>query len=200
MLSCNVVLILCFKVFVPPHILYRCSVFVFFLTKIRKTRYGSYKKRRPCFFVKYFNCGDYGWFACGFCVEGSNKRSDRGHSSNDLEFFTGRAFRASFSNFRKLIYAFHFFLATIGEEASQVDYPRALHQLNPHVEPLLLRIERSQLRLFRHVCRMCQKRVARQILLAIPSGGRSNSGAPVTNSYYGMEWNMEWKEKVGMEY
>jgi len=23
-----------------------------------------------------------------FCVEGSNKRSDRGHSSNDLEFFT----------------------------------------------------------------------------------------------------------------
>jgi len=44
-----------------------------------------------------------------FCVEGRNKRSDRGHDSNDLEFFTDRAFRASFSNFRKLIKAFHFF-------------------------------------------------------------------------------------------
>ena len=44
-----------------------------------------------------------------FCVEGSNKRSDHGHSSNDLEFFTDRIFRASFSNFRKLINAFHFF-------------------------------------------------------------------------------------------
>jgi len=27
--SCNVVLTLCFKVFMPPHILYRRSVFVF---------------------------------------------------------------------------------------------------------------------------------------------------------------------------
>jgi len=55
-------------------------------------------------FVKYFNCGDFGWFACSskspvlasyigfqqiratesFCVKDSNKRSDRGHSSNDL--------------------------------------------------------------------------------------------------------------------
>ena len=56
-----------------------------------------------------------------FCVEGSNKRSDRGHSSNDLEFFTDRTFRASFSDFRKSINAFHFFLATMGEGASQVD-------------------------------------------------------------------------------
>jgi len=56
-----------------------------------------------------------------FCVEGSNKHSDRGHSSNDLEFFTDRTFRASFSTFRKVIDAFHFFLATIGEGASQVD-------------------------------------------------------------------------------
>jgi len=54
-------------------------------------------------------------------MEGSNKRSDRGHSSNDLEFFTDRTFRASFSEFRKLIDAFHFFLATMGEGASQVD-------------------------------------------------------------------------------
>jgi len=44
-----------------------------------------------------------------FCVEGSNKRSDGGHSSNDLEFFTDRTFRESFSYFRKLINAFHFF-------------------------------------------------------------------------------------------
>jgi len=29
-----------------------------------------------------------------FCVEGSNKRSDRGHSSNDWELFNDRAFRA----------------------------------------------------------------------------------------------------------
>jgi len=57
-------------------------------------------------FVKFFNCGDFSWFGLplavnnpvpasqvrfqqfrvieGFCVEGSNKRSDRGHSSNDL--------------------------------------------------------------------------------------------------------------------
>ena len=44
-----------------------------------------------------------------FVVEGSNKRSDRGHSSNDLEFFNNRTFKAFFSDFRKLIYAFHFF-------------------------------------------------------------------------------------------
>jgi len=55
-----------------------------------------------------------------FCVEGSNKRSDRGRSSNDLEFFTDRTFRASFSDFRKLINACHFFL-TMSEGASQVD-------------------------------------------------------------------------------
>ena len=55
-----------------------------------------------------------------FCVEGSNKRSDHGLSSNDLEFFIDRTFRASFSDFRKLINAFHFFLATMGEGLSQV--------------------------------------------------------------------------------
>jgi len=38
-----------------------------------------------------------------FCVEGSNKRSDRGHSSNDLEFFTNRTFKGSFSDFGKWI-------------------------------------------------------------------------------------------------
>ena len=41
------VLALCFKVFMPPHILYRCSVFVF-LTQIRKNRFDSYKIRRSC--------------------------------------------------------------------------------------------------------------------------------------------------------
>jgi len=56
-----------------------------------------------------------------FCVEGNNKRSDRGHSSNDLEFFTDRTFRASFSAFRKLIDAFYFFLATMRQGGSQVD-------------------------------------------------------------------------------
>jgi len=56
-----------------------------------------------------------------FCVEGSNKCSDGGPSSNDLEFFTDRTFRASFSDFRKFLNAFHFFLATMGEGASQVD-------------------------------------------------------------------------------
>jgi len=49
-----------------------------------------------------------------FCVEGSNKRSDRGRSSHDLEFFTDHAFRASFSNFRKLIDTFHFFPCNSG--------------------------------------------------------------------------------------
>ena len=49
-----------------------------------------------------------------FCVKGTNKRSDRGHSSNDLEFFTDRTFKASFSDFRKLINAFHFFLRNNG--------------------------------------------------------------------------------------
>jgi len=43
-----------------------------------------------------------------FCVEGSNKHSDRGHSSNDLELFADRTFRESFSDFHELINAFHF--------------------------------------------------------------------------------------------
>ena len=43
------VLTLCLKVFMPPHILYRCSVFVcFFLNTDKKNRCDSYKKRRPC--------------------------------------------------------------------------------------------------------------------------------------------------------
>ena len=43
------VLTLCSKVFMPLHILYRCSVIVlFFSTQIRKHRCDSYIKRRPC--------------------------------------------------------------------------------------------------------------------------------------------------------
>jgi len=111
----------------PPHILYRCSVF--FLTQIRKNRCDSYQKRTTCVLsnisiaaisvglpveinnpVPASQVGFQQFRATErFCVEGSNKRSDRGHSSNDLEFFTDRTFRASFSDFRKLINAIHFF-------------------------------------------------------------------------------------------
>ena len=42
------VLTLCFKVFMPPRILYRCSVFVFFAIQIRRHRCDSYEQRRPC--------------------------------------------------------------------------------------------------------------------------------------------------------
>jgi len=123
-----------------PHILYRCSVCVF-LTQIRKNRCDSYKKRRPYVLsnilimviavglpvvvnnpVPASQVGFQQLRAIErFCVEGSNKRSDCGHSSNDLEFFTDCTFRASFSDFHKLINAFNFFLATVGEGASQVD-------------------------------------------------------------------------------
>jgi len=65
-----------------------------------------------------------------FCVEGSNKRSDRGHSSNDLEFFTNRTFRGSFSDFRKLISAFHFFPRNNGRGVLTSGLARASHQLN----------------------------------------------------------------------
>ena len=125
----------------PPHILYRCSVFLFFFNTDEKNRCDSYKKRRPCvlsnFSIVAFSGGlpvevnnpvpastaRFQQFRVieRFCVEGSNKRSDHGHSSNDLEFFTDRTFRASFSDFSKLINAFHIFLATMGDGASQVD-------------------------------------------------------------------------------
>jgi len=112
-----------------------------FLTQIRKNRCDSYKKRRPYVLsnilimviavglpvvvnnpVPASQVGFQQLRAIErFCVEGSNKRSDCGHSSNDLEFFTDCTFRASFSDFHKLINAFNFFLATVGEGASQVD-------------------------------------------------------------------------------
>jgi len=130
-----VVLTLCLKVFMPPHILYRCSVFVF-LTQMRKNRCDSYKKRRPCILsnisIVAISVGlpvvvnnpvpasQVGFEQFGAnerfcdCVEGSNTRSDRGHSSNDLEFFTDHTFRVSFSDFRKLINVFLFFPSNNG--------------------------------------------------------------------------------------
>ena len=42
--SCNVVVTFCFEVFTPPHIVYRCSVFVFFCNTDKKNKCDSYKK------------------------------------------------------------------------------------------------------------------------------------------------------------
>jgi len=103
-------------------------VCLFFSNTDEKNRCDSYKKRRPCGLSKFSIVGiSVGLLVAvnnpvpasharfqqfrvieRFCVEGSNKRSDRGHSSNDLEFFTDRTFRASFLDLRKLINAFHF--------------------------------------------------------------------------------------------
>jgi len=79
---------------------------VFFFNTDKKNRCDSYEKRRPCVLSNFSIVG----FSLGlpvavnspvpasqvlfqqfrvierFCVEGSNKRSDRGRSSNDLEF------------------------------------------------------------------------------------------------------------------
>jgi len=115
----------------PPHILCRGSVFVFcfFYNTDKKNRCDSYKKkRRPNVLSNISIVGisvvlpvavnnplpasqaRFQQFRVieRFCVEGSNKLSDRGHSSSVLEFFTDRTFRASFSDFRKLINAFNF--------------------------------------------------------------------------------------------
>ena len=81
-----------------------------FFFNIRKNRFDSYKKRRPCVLsnisilaiavglpvtvdkpVLATQVGFQQFRAIErFYVEGSNKRSDRGHSTNDLEFFTDR--------------------------------------------------------------------------------------------------------------
>ena len=60
-----------------------------------------------------------------------------------------------------------------------------------NIEPLLLRIERSQLRWFGHVSRMLQKRLAKQALLAKASGRRP-VGRPKTkwtNNIEDRGWN-----------
>ena len=59
-----------------------------------------------------------------FCVEGSNKRSDCGHSGNDLGFFIDCTFRASVSlssALRKLINAVPLFPRNSGRAASKRD-------------------------------------------------------------------------------
>ena len=81
------------------------AVCLSFLTQIRKKRCDSYKNRRPCVLsnisfmaisvglpvsvnnpVPASQVGFQQFRAIQrFCVEGSNKRSDRGHSSNDSE-------------------------------------------------------------------------------------------------------------------
>ena len=48
-----------------------------------------------------------------------------------------------------------------------------------NIEPLLLRIERSQLRLYDHVTRISHKRTAKQLMDALPSSKRSR-GRPIT--------------------
>jgi len=116
------------------HTYYIGAVCLFFLTQIRKNRCDSCKKHRLCvlsnFSIVAITVGlpeavnnpvpasqvGFQQFRAieRFCVEGSNKRSDRGHSSNDFEFFTDRTFRASFSDFRKLINVFQFFPRNTG--------------------------------------------------------------------------------------
>ena len=50
---------------------------------------------------------------------------------------------------------------------------------SPNIQPLLLRIERSQLRCFDHVSRMIRQRTAKQLMNALPSGKRPR-GRPRT--------------------
>jgi len=115
-----VVLTLCFKI-LCRHTYYIGEVclfvFCFFCTQIRKNICDSYKKRRPCVLsnisitaisvglpvavnnpVPASQAGFQQFRAIErFCFEISNERSDRGHSSNDLEFlmtvFSERNFR-----------------------------------------------------------------------------------------------------------
>jgi len=110
-------------------------VCLFFFNTDKKIRCDFYKKRRPCVLSNISivaisvglpvavnnpvpaNQVRFQQFRAiqRFCVEGSNKHSDCGHSSNDLQFVTDRTFRVSFSDFCELINAFHFFFVTMGE-------------------------------------------------------------------------------------
>ena len=56
-----------------------------------------------------------------FCVEGNNKRSDSGHSSNDLEFLLTVLSERHFRIFANWLTLPIFFLATMGEGAPKVD-------------------------------------------------------------------------------
>ena len=64
-------------------------------------------------------------------------------------------------------------------------------QKSLNIEPLLLRIERSQLRWFGHVSRMAQERLPKQALLA-KANGRRPIGRPKTrwtNYIEDLGWN-----------
>ena len=64
-------------------------------------------------------------------------------------------------------------------------------QKSLYIEPLLLRIEKSQLRLFGHVSRMSQKKLTKQALLA-NENGRRPVGRPKTrwaNYIEDLGWN-----------
>ena len=96
------------------HTYYIAAVCLLFAIQIRKHRCDSYKKRRPCVLsnisivaisvglpvvvnnpVPASQVGFQQFRAIWcFCIEGSNKRSDRGHFSNDWELFNDRTFKA----------------------------------------------------------------------------------------------------------
>ena len=137
----------------PPHIRCRCCVFVFW-TQIRKNRCDSYKKRRPCVLsiisivaisvglpvavnnpVHASQVGFQQFCAIEhFFVEGSNTRRDHGHSSNNSKFLLTVVSERHFRIFANWLTFSIFFLAKIKEMcalSSQVDKPRASHQLNP---------------------------------------------------------------------
>jgi len=58
-----VVLTLCFKVFMPPHMLYMCSVFIFSNTD--KKKHVILIKNVGHMFCQILNCDDFGWFVGG---------------------------------------------------------------------------------------------------------------------------------------
>ena len=62
---------------------------------------------------------------------------------------------------------------------------------SPNIEPLLLRIERSQLRWFGHLSRMSRERLPKQALLAKANGRRpiGRRGTRWTNYIEYLEWN-----------
>jgi len=121
-------------------------VWLFYLEQIRKTDVKLMKNLGHVFFSVTFSVGlpakvnnpvptsqaPFQQFRVIelFCVKVAASAMIVVHSSNVLEIFTERTYRASISSvsaLRKLTF-FHFFLVTVGEGASQMG---ASHQLNP---------------------------------------------------------------------